>query len=372
MKTFFNLVQEVQKPGLCYRCGGCVTFCTAINYGALEIDLKGKPVYGDMEKCIECGLCYSICPQINELDQQTKDQAAWTEPLGRVIETTVVRSKDPLVLSRAAEGGAVTSLLLHLFDRNRIDGAIITRSVGKYQRQPFLATAREEIYRAAGMLWSASQEMKNFKDQYMTFTSVQEFDAMIKQDLKRVAFVGTPCQIKSLRKMQVLNLVPSDAIKFCFGLFCSGNFTFGEKEQAQLADRAGIAWEDVARINLKDKLIITLNSGEIRTVDLEEMDSMKHYACHYCSDYSAEFADISFGGIGAPQGWTTLITRTPLGRAVLADSRSFRQIEQFDIQNDPGFATNALQAVRQASALKKKRARLKRRELTHPSLQIRI
>lgn len=34
MKTFFNLIQEVQKPGLCHRCGGCVTFCTTINYGA--------------------------------------------------------------------------------------------------------------------------------------------------------------------------------------------------------------------------------------------------------------------------------------------------------------------------------------------------
>jgi coenzyme F420 hydrogenase subunit beta len=48
---------------------------------------------------------------------------------------------------------------------------------------------------------------------------------------------------------------------------------------------------------------------------------MKRYACRFCNDYAAEFADISFGGIGAEQGWTTVISRTPLGRAILADAR---------------------------------------------------
>jgi len=372
MKTFFNLVQEVQKPGLCHRCGGCATFCKAINYGALEIDKTGKPVYGDMEKCIECGLCYSICPEITDLDEETKRQAAWSEPMGRVIETTVARAYDIKVRDRATDGGVVTGLLLHLFDRNRIDGAIVTRPVGKFQRQPFLATSREEILESAGLFFDASQGMKHFSDQYMTFSTFGEFDPMIKKRLKRVALVGTPCQIKSLRKMQVLNLIPSDSIKFCFGLFCSGNFTFGIKEQKFLADLAGISWHDVERINLKDKLIITLNSGEIKTVELEKMESMKRYACQYCSDYSAEFADISFGGIGADMGWTTVITRTPLGRAVLADSRSFKSIEQFNVDDNLRFASRALREVRQASSAKKKNARYKRRDLQLKTIQVKV
>ncbi len=372
MKTFFNLVQEVQKPGLCYRCGGCVTFCTAINYGALEIDQNGKPVYGDIEKCIECGLCYSICPEIKDLDEETKRNAAWSEPIGRVIETTVVRASDSLVRDCATDGGAVTALLLHLFDRNRIDGAIVARPVGRFQRQPFLATTREEIIESAGLFFDTSHGMKRFSDQYVTFSTIEEFDSVIKKGLSRVALVGTPCQIKSLRKMQVLNLIPSDAIKVCFGLFCSGNLTFGVKEQQKLADIAGIEWDDVSRINLRDQLMIILKTGEVKTIELDQIEEIKRYACHYCSDFSAEFADISFGGIGADEGWTTVITRTPLGRAILADARSCRSIEQYKIEDNAEFASSALQKVRRASAAKKKKARYKRRSLQVKSVQVKV
>ncbi len=370
MKTFFNLIQEVQKPGLCYRCGGCATFCTAINYGALGINLDGKPVYQDIEKCIECGLCYSICPEINDLDEETKRQAAWSEPMGRVVETTVVRAADENIIEQASDGGAVTALLLHLFERNRIDGAIVTRPVGRFQRQPYLATTPEEILDSAGFSLDVSHGMKRFSEEYMTFSTIEEFDHVMRKGLKRVALVGTPCQIKSLRKMQVLNLVPSDVIKFCFGLFCSGNFTFGKKEQQQLAQMAEINWDDVKCLNMKDKLIFTLKSGEQKSISLEDIEPMKRYACSYCSDYSNEFADISFGGIGADDGWTTVITRTPLGRAILADSRSAGRMTQFDLKDNPEFATRALQEVRKASSAKKKKARYKRRGLQSKPVQV--
>ncbi|MCF6249055.1 MAG: Coenzyme F420 hydrogenase/dehydrogenase, beta subunit C-terminal domain [Desulfobacula sp.] len=372
MKTFFNLVQEVQKPGLCFRCGGCAAFCTAINYGALEINDNGKPVYGDLEKCIECGLCYSICPEINDLDEETKRQAAWSEPMGRVIETTVLRSTQKKVRERASDGGVVTAVLLHLFERNRIDGAIVSRPVGKFQREPYLATTPEEILESAGLFFDTAHRMKRLSDEYMTFSTIGELDPMVKKGLKRVALVGTPCQIRSLRKMQVLNLIPSDAIKICLGLFCSGNYTFGIKEQQYLADIAGISWNDVAKFNLKDKLIITMKSGSQKTISLDDMVSMKRYACHYCSDYSAEFSDISFGGLGAQEGWTTVISRTPLGRAVLADSRSADRIEQIKIEDNPEFASHALKEVRKTSLAKKKNARYKRRSLMGQSVQVKI
>lgn len=369
MKTFFNLVQEVQKPGLCHRCGGCVTFCTAVNYGALELDADGKPRYGDAEKCIECGLCYLICPEIHELDEEQKRMTAWSEPMGRVLGTSVARARDPRVLELATDGGVVTALLLRLFDMGFIHGAIVARQVGLFRREPWLATSRESILEAAGFHFDASHGMKLYSDQYSTYAaSIHELGPMARRGLQRIAFVGTPCQIKTLRRMEALGVVPADAITHHFGLFCTGNFVFGEEQRQRLEEIGGFNWGEVDRINIKEELMIHLNDGSRRLIPLDKLDFMKRYACRYCDDYSAEYADISFGGLGAPDGWTTVITRTPLGRAVLADARG-EVIEAYRDRDNPAFASDVLHKVREWSdrkkaAAKENHARLESRPVT--------
>ncbi len=363
MKTFFNLIQEVQKPGLCHHCGGCVTFCTAINYGALEMGEDGKPRYKDIEKCIECGLCYSICPEISELDEETKRQAAWSAPMGRILGTAVSRARDPEVRARATDGGVVTALLLHLFDLGRIDGAVVTRQVGPFQRQPWLATNREEILEAAGFHFDTSHGPSLFSEAYSTFSpSIVELEDVARQHLSRVAFVGTPCQINSLRRMEALGIVPSGTIKFHLGLFCTGNFHFGPEQRLKLEHIGAFQWDQVRKVNVKEDLLIHLNDGQVRHIPLDQLNFMKRYACHYCDDYAAEFADLSFGGIGAPEGWTTVIMRSPLGRAIMADANGV-DLEAFDYRDNPHLAAQALEKVLEWSDKKKHRAREKHQEL---------
>ena len=353
MKTFNDLIEDVQKPGLCHRCGGCVTFCTAVNYGALELDADGKPRYGDEDKCIECGLCYSICPEIDELDEETKQRLAWQPPIGRIIETGIARATDPDIRLKATDGGVVTALLLHLFNSGKIDGAIVTKQSGPFMREPFLAVTEADIRSAAGFFFDTSHGMKSFSEYYVTYGQIREFEPLIKKGLQRVAFVGTPCQIKSVRRMQSLNIIPSDTIKFCLGLFCSGNFVFGKKQKQKIAKIGGFKFDEVKKINIKEDLLVHLNSGDVKAMMLEELEFMKRFACYFCPDYSAEYADVSFGGIGAAEGWTTLISRTPVGRAIVADARSKKAIEdnrQGDFQK---LHTQALHKVKAWSAKKK-------------------
>lgn len=353
MKTFDDLIEEVQKSGLCHHCGGCVTFCTAINYGALELDGEGMPQYADREKCIQCGLCHAICPEIDEFREETRKVAGWLPPMGSVIETTMARARDAGVRARATDGGVVTALLLHLFDRGHIDGAIVTRQTGPFQREPWLATTREEILEAAGFFIDTSRGMDHFGKGYSTYSpSVQEFRPMVQKGLRRVAMVGTPCQIHAARKMEALGIVPSDSIRYTMGLFCSGNFLFGERERKELEKLGGFQWEDVQKINLRDEMIVTLTSGDVKTIPLEKLTPMKRYACHYCPDYSAEFADISFGGVGADTGWTTVITRSPLGRAIFADARN-NALEVYDYGDDPARPGKIKDRVKDLSAKKR-------------------
>ena len=65
---------------------------------------------------------------------------------------------------------------------------------------------------------------------------------------------------------------------------------------------------------------------------LSDLESLKRRACNFCGDYSAEYADISFGGIGAEEGWTTVIVRSPVGAIF---SLSFSSKMKFPEQNNP-------------------------------------
>ncbi|MBU0990889.1 MAG: Coenzyme F420 hydrogenase/dehydrogenase, beta subunit C-terminal domain [Proteobacteria bacterium] len=364
MKTFLDLIEDVQKPGLCHHCGGCVTFCTSINYGALELGPSGMPQFGEKDKCIECGLCYSICPEVNELEDETRKKVSWEPPIGKVIETTTARAIDSNIRKNATDGGVVTAILLHLFNAGRIDGAIVTQQTGPFSRQPHLATTKDDILLSAGFYFDTSHGINHFSSDYSTYSpSVQEFRPMIEKGLTRIALVGTPCQIRAVRKIETLGIVPSDSIKFCLGLFCSGNFLFSEAEKAKLEEIGKFKIDDLKKINVKDEFIVHLKNGKIITIPLNKLDFMKRYACRFCKDYSSEYADISFGGIGAKEGWTTVITRSPLGRAVFADAKG-KTIEVSSPTS--GFEENAsktLEKVKKASSLKLKNAEDNRKKM---------
>jgi coenzyme F420 hydrogenase subunit beta len=301
-------------------------------------------------------LCYAICPVINEFEQETKQLVSWSAPIGRVLKLTVARAQDQDVLARATDGGVVTSLLLHLLNRGRIDGAIVSKQVGLFKRQPWLARTREEIIEAAGFHFDTSHGMTMFSDVYSTFSpSIVQLEQVAKQRLKRIAFVGTPCQINTLRRMEVLGIVPSDSIKYYLGLFCTGNFFFGEEQRQRLEELGDFKWDDVHKINLKEELMIHLRNKEVRYIPLNKLDFMKRHACHYCDDYSAEFADLSFGGIGAEEGWTTVAIRNPLGRAMFVEAMG-AELEEYDYRNNPRFADQALSKVLEWSMRKKRKA----------------
>ena len=371
MKTFDNLIQEVLKPGLCHRCGACVAFCTSINYGALELDSDGIPRYADKDKCIEGGLCYAICPEIDELEDETKQRVGWTAPIGRVTDVSIARATDATIRDTATDGGVVTALLVNLLRKGRIDLAVVTKQIGPFQRESFLAATEEDIRSAAGFFFDTSYGMQRFGDYYSSFSRIGEFNTLSNKGFHRVAFVGTPCQIQAVRKMQTLNIYPADTVKFCLGLFCSGNFVFGEKQRNEIAQIGGFQWEKVNKINIKENLMIHLKSGEVVTVTLSDLEFMKRPACNFCADFSAEYADISFGGIGAEEGWTTVIVRSPVGLRIFSDAK-FKAIEENRQTCHPLLPAQALNKVRLWSARKKDAAFNSRKTLSLNSSDLKL
>ncbi|KKN22428.1 hypothetical protein LCGC14_0915330, partial [marine sediment metagenome] len=49
-----------------------------------------------------------------------------------------------------------------------------------------------------------------------------------------------------------------------------------------------------------------------------QLDDYMRPACYACNDFTNIFADLSFGGLGSPDKYTTVVTRTDKGQEILS------------------------------------------------------
>ncbi len=330
VKTFNDLIKEVHEPGLCGLCGGCVSFCLADELGAIGFGDDGKPRYLDQDNCLECGICYLICPQIDVMDQEIAESYSWINPMGQVRKVVSARSTNPEILKVCTDGGAVTSILHCLIDKRIIDGAVVSKKTTHFSRKPMIATTYEDILSAAGSRFSKASgvdELGRFSTYSPTMFAIKETENM---DLIKIAVVGTPCQVHTLRKMQNLSVVPSHVVKFVLGLFCSENFSFDVSKRKEVEKTLGVSFDDIQKLNIKEELILKLKDGKRKCIPLEKMNPFSRSACRACSDFSNDFADISFGGLGSPEGWTTVVIRTDYGEAIYQETLQHGYIEELN------------------------------------------
>ena len=130
---------------------------------------------------------------------------------------------------------------------------------------------------------------------------------------------------------------------------------FGDKRREKIERIGHFKWSEVVKINIKDALIVRLADGDQITVPLEELDFVKRKACRHCTDYAAEFADLAFGGIGAEDGWTTVVARTELGMRILAEARQ-TVLEEHEDMAIPDFVRRIRESIELHSQRKKDQA----------------
>ncbi len=329
VKSFEDLEREIIGPGLCGRCGGCASFCSADEMHALEFDRSEGPKLVAEDNCFKCGICYLICPQIKALDAEVREKFGWQPPIGIHSKIISACTTEPKVSEVCTDGGVVTSLLRHALKKRLIQGALVSRRRGPFSRQPFLATDPDELIEAAGTHFDEVQHLGKFGKNYSTYSpTIQEIKKIDHLRLDRIALVGTPCQIYTVRKMQVLNIVPADSIVFTIGLFCMENFTFDSKAVTALEKRLGVKLEDIAKLNIKDDVILTTTNGQVHHIPFGAIDEIARPACMACPDFANDFADISVGGLGSPDGYTSTVIRTSLGLKLYNGAKQDRMIKE--------------------------------------------
>lgn len=334
IKVFHDLQKEVILRGLCGKCGGCVSFCSAGKLNALQMGEDDLPRYADEEKCLRCGICYMICPSTNELDAEVRHTFGWRPPIGIYEAARSARTTDETVREVATDGGVVTALLLYMLDRHLIDGAIVSCKTSVFGREPLIASTREELIAAAGSHFGGSAHLEELGDQYTTYSpTISAVKGLESKHLHRTAVVGTPCQIRSIRKMQCLGILPAHIINYSVGLFCMENFFFNAATRKELEAKLGIDFGDIDKLNIKEDVIITLRDGSTIHVPFDEVDAIARPACLACTDFANDYADLSAGGLGSPAGYTTVLLRTEKGNRIYSEALAQGYISERKAEN---------------------------------------
>jgi len=355
--TFKQMMNEVVDFGSCCECGTCVLVCphNVIDY----IDSKPKQVakataefdYCGMSEGIGCDVCAQVCPRLGIREFDLRDRVNPVEPgvfegvFGRYRRIVAARAKDPEVLARCQDGGVVTTILAHGLREGIFDGAVVAAAD---EAEPG-APKPKVVTTVADAIGSASS--------WYTYSpnnlALADADKM---GLKKVCFVGVPCQVTPTRKIQLAD--PSflnngrkkekhierqtkflkgfgEIVSFTVGLLCTEVFTYEGLMKKKIQEEMGIPLTDVKKFNVKGKVLIYKKDGEVVEMSLRKAQEYARPECHHCGDFTAELADISCGGV-ACMDWTITILRTRKGeelfddlvRRGLVETKSMDEFEQ--------------------------------------------
>jgi coenzyme F420 hydrogenase subunit beta len=334
--SFKTMMNEVVAFGSCCECGSCVLVCphNVIDY------VGGKPKqvakataafdYCGISEGIGCDVCAQVCPRLNPREFELADllygpDQPYVGAFGVYRRIVAARTLAPEIMERAQDGGVVTTMLRWAFERGVIDGAAV--SVADPERpalpMPKLVTSVEEVMTSAGSWYTYCANNLALADAERLGVS-------------KVAFVGVPCQITPVRKMQ---LVDGDYLEngrkkdkhierqskflkgygsrvaFTIGLLCTEVFTYEGLMVDKIERDMGIPLTEIKKFNVKGKVLIYKKDGGLVEMKLKTAQEYARPECHHCGDFSAELADISCGGVGA-MDWTITILRTERGEAL--------------------------------------------------------
>ena len=355
-KTFEDLIKEVHEVGLCGECGGCVSFCSAGDIKAIEMSETGPPKYINKDKCLKCGICYFVCPQTHVLNDQLNSKFKYKPPFGNQIKITSAQASSDEIKKRATDGGVVTAILSYMLDNKLIDGAIVSKRLGPFNRVSYFATTKEDLMEAAGSHFDLSQQVVGLESYNTFIASNVQLQKLKNSDLLNIALVGTPCQINSIRKMQELQILPAHIIKYTLGLFCYLNFSFNDEERKRMEEKFNFSFTDVDSLNIREKMILTMKNGNAIHIDLKNLHDFGRSACFACPDFSNVYADLAFGGIGSQEKHTTVLIRTKSGENVYKEALNKGYIREPPNLNTKEKKADMLEKVKEFSEGKIERA----------------
>ncbi|WP_459936531.1 Coenzyme F420 hydrogenase/dehydrogenase, beta subunit C-terminal domain [Desulfonatronum parangueonense] len=272
-KGFRDLERELISQKQCRCCGGCVTYCTSARYNALEMGEDGYPRFADQNNCTQCGLCYLVCSSSSELDARVKEMLSWQEPCGRVLGVGLYRAKDENLRKELGNGGTLVALLSHMLGSGYLSGICVPRHADG-ERLPLVVHEESEILRNGALFMEPGHGTLLYRTasngSVVAPNGGRQGDSS--SQFGKLGFVGRPCQVHALRKMEYLGVMPAENFALKIGVFCSD----------------------------------------------EDMNLERGNGCGGCSDHYAQFADVAISDYCVKNDYCAIITRTTLGMMLIS------------------------------------------------------
>jgi coenzyme F420 hydrogenase subunit beta len=155
-------------------------------------------------------------------------------------------------------------------------------------------------------------------------------DAVIES--KAVAFVGTPCMISAVRKMQK-SFKKFERVKLAIGLFCTENFY--HHQLSEFLAKKGVDLRLATKTDIKKgKFIVRFVDGGRVSFPVKEFEEIIPSGCKVCQDFAAVESDVSVGSVGSESGFSTVIVRSEIAKKVIDQIREkgTAEIKEPDIQ----------------------------------------
>jgi coenzyme F420 hydrogenase subunit beta len=338
--TFKEMMNEVVAFGSCCECGTCVLVCphNVIDY----VDGKPKQVakataafdFCGISEGIGCDVCAQVCPRLGIREFDMRDQVLPKEPgvyegiFGRYRRIVAARCKDPEILARCQDGGVVTAVLCHGLREGLFDGAVVSAA-----DETMPAAPKPRVVTTIPDAIASASSWYTYCPNNLALADAE------RMGLKKVCFVGVPCQITPTRKIQLADpafLVNGrkkekhierqtkflksfgENVVFNVGLLCTEVFTYEGLMVEKIQNEMGIPLTDVKKFNVKGKVLVYKKDGEVVEMSLHRSQEYARSECHHCGDFSAELADISCGGV-ACMDWTITILRSAKGEQLFDD-----------------------------------------------------
>ena len=305
----------------CVLCGLCTRVCKervgmyGINFAKRGVEREVTAPYHEFSNdCIGCGACVTVCPtkskklRVNtyptlpeDIEKIEKQFLTGTKDENLGVYNDIFAAKSTI---DGQDGGVATALLVSGMQKGLFDTAIVVQRVDGYKAEAVVVENVDEI-------------MKAKRTKYLRVHMMSMLGELIDRGKKKIAIVGTACEVRAARKIQqtVLKEFP-DVDLTILGLFCFESFDY-EKLKGETQRILGVDLDKSEKTQIhKGKYIVTIEGKEYST-SVRDLSKAVEKGCVYCDDFTAILADISVGSVGSDNGYSTVIVRSEKGKKLL-------------------------------------------------------